>query len=633
MDYSILYLGRKKTLTRTQPPFFEDLNLAQVVDEIALTRKDYSIKEHFYSLASSKDEILYRQAALKMFESQRMYDAFIAFSDLMKKSQRYNELYEKTRGSDSALKIKGMENIVSAKYSFDANFAYMCAVLGLNDTLSSFDQGNTAAAALKRELDILTSDNAFISFKNDAEVISTKLEKMRIGITVTGKKLKITDDTETYAPNRDSVPMESIFNKDVVPSSFEAQAIELLYKASPEIFKLISDICNKYIFVRKEWVFTLADEIQVYIAYVNFMHQIQQEGYVFAYPTISSLRHIPVKNDEDDARSGYYGNGQRNPSSPYQPAGTMPDGSIHSTSVPYQGGGMYGQDGSQAFSRIPGPGDGIPGLGDGDVPAPEIKIETAPSPEDNEVIFDAKDMYDVALVLKNMSRGKRVIANDIYYTAREKFYIITGPNQGGKTTFARSMGQLIYFAMLGFKVPARSATVPFYKGIMTHFSKDESSKTGLGKLKEELTRLIPLMQTNNDDQFIILNELFTTAATYDAYRMGANALKHFIGNNCMGIYVTHIRELAVSGNVAFKMIAAGTEEMGIEPEKIENSGLPEGAIVSAAAMVDPHDENIRTFKIVRHEPATSGFSKTLVLKYHMTLSELMERMKPRKNNM
>ena len=47
MDYSILYLGRKKTLTRTQPPFFEDLNLAKVVDEIALTRKDYSIKEHF----------------------------------------------------------------------------------------------------------------------------------------------------------------------------------------------------------------------------------------------------------------------------------------------------------------------------------------------------------------------------------------------------------------------------------------------------------------------------------------------------------------------------------------------------------------------------------------------------------
>ena len=55
----------------------------------------------------------------------------------------------------------------------------------------------------------------------------------------------------------------------------------------------------------------------------------------------------------------------------------------------------------------------------------------------------------------------------------------------------------------------------------------------------------------------------------------------------MGIYVTHIRELALNGNVKFKLAAAGTEEMGIEPEKIESSGLPDGSIVSAAAMVDP----------------------------------------------
>ena len=72
--------------------------------------------------------------------------------------------YEKTRGSDSTPKIKGMENIVSAaKYSFDANFAYMCTVLGLNDTLSSFDQG-TYKAALSASLIYFTSDNAFISF-------------------------------------------------------------------------------------------------------------------------------------------------------------------------------------------------------------------------------------------------------------------------------------------------------------------------------------------------------------------------------------------------------------------------------------------------------------------------------------
>ncbi|HAP34295.1 MAG TPA: hypothetical protein DEO62_05820 [Lachnospiraceae bacterium] len=655
MDYSIFYQGRpKRDRQRTEPDFFEDLNMNQVVDAIGqYANKEVNIKPYFYQLAESKEELLYRQSAMKMVESPKMTKAFEAFTDLIRKSIRYNRLYEETNGKTLQVNNPQLQGIVSAKYSYDANFSYMCAVLGLNDALKSVAPGLPAADELKKQIASIVNDPTFSSFKADAEAISSRLERMHITINVSGNKLKINDVSDTYVDTAEAVPMKSIFENDIMPSKFEAQAIELLYGTAPDIFNQINDICQKYLNIRRNWIFTLADECQVYVSYAKFIEKLEEKGYHFTYPDLTDLKEVKEKkNDPSKSQFSQFANEKKNnASSPYNlnnpySAGNKPGfGNLANPYMAAQNpyGGMNSFNGLQnpyaanlsnpytAQSAGANPYSEAQAAGvnaDGENSAPAAQEEE--EEEIDTVLFDAHDMLDIALILKNLPLDKKVIANDLYYTGKEKFLIVTGPNQGGKTTFARSVGQLIYFTTMGLKVAASTAVVPCFKGIMTHFSKDESDETGLGKLKEELTRLIPLMQSNNRENFVILNELFTTAATYDAYRMGVNALKHFITNNCMGIYVTHIRELALNGNVKFKLAAAGTEEMGIEPEKIESSGLPDGSIVSAAAMVDPHDENVRTFKIVRHEPATSGFSKTLVQKYHMTLSELMERLKARK---
>ncbi|MBO7515972.1 MAG: hypothetical protein J6T47_10155, partial [Lachnospiraceae bacterium] len=150
---------------------------------------------------------------------------------------------------------------------------------------------------------------------------------------------------------------------------------------------------------------------------------------------------------------------------------------------------------------------------------------------------EAEGLYDLALALTSLKDGRIVVSNDFEYKMGEKFFVLTGPNQGGKTTFARSLGQLIFLTKMGLDVPARSATVPCFAGLMTHFSVEESVETGRGKLMEELVRLAPMMKINKKGSFVVINELFTTAANYDAQIMGKRVLEHFIAMDCMGIYV------------------------------------------------------------------------------------------------
>lgn len=208
----------------------------------------------------------------------------------------------------------------------------------------------------------------------------------------------------------------------------------------------------------------------------------------------------------------------------------------------------------------------------------------------------AVGLYDLALACVNRKSNEEVISNDMRYEEGDRFFVLTGPNQGGKTTFARSLGQLIYFCKMGLDVPAKEANVHYFKSILTHFSVEESVETGRGKLKEELMRLVPMMHGDNVGSFVVINELFTTAANYDACMMGKNVLEHFIEQKCRGIYVTHLRELSELNN----------------------------GVVSIRATLDEH--KMQNYRIVRGKADDTACAVNQVNKYRLTYEQLKERL-------
>jgi len=217
--------------------------------------------------------------------------------------------------------------------------------------------------------------------------------------------------------------------------------------------------------------------------------------------------------------------------------------------------------------------------------------------EDGE--FSGTEVYDLALVWKNADRIYEVVSNRFSMGKNPAFFVVTGPNQGGKTTFARSVGQAVYFSLMGLAANASELCTPMFRGISTHFETEESMESNSGKLKEEINRLLPMLtRIQNKNHFVILNELFTTATTHDAMVMGRKVMENFLERDCHGIYVTHIQELA--------------EETD--------------AIISLVAQLAPGEEGRRTYRILPMAAQGHGYSDVLVKKFNLTYEEIVRRL-------
>ena len=155
--------------------------------------------------------------------------------------------------------------------------------------------------------------------------------------------------------------------------------------------------------------------------------------------------------------------------------------------------------------------------------------------DENKVIFEAYNLYHPFL-------DETAVKNDFLIKDHD-YYIITGANMAGKSTFLRTLGINYILAMMGMPVFADSLKISQFN-LFTSMRTTDDLTHGISYFNAELLRLRQLISSLNGPTLIILDEILKGTNSLDKLNGSRLFLEYISEKDVTGVIATHDLELS-----------------------------------------------------------------------------------------
>lgn len=229
--------------------------------------------------------------------------------------------------------------------------------------------------------------------------------------------------------------------------------------------------------------------------------------------------------------------------------------------------------------------------------------------------LDAKGVFDLSFYTQMVSSDPmgslkdKIITNDCRMDDDGRFFVLTGANNGGKTTYTRAIGIIQVMAQAGIYVPCTSCEISPVDFIYTHFPKEEEVGLNTSRFTQECKQFKVTVDNATRYSMLLLNESIQSTTPTECVFIATELTKIFRCIGVRGVYATHLLELAKN-----------LDKLNAEVEG-------DTKLVSIVTTVDTTADNKRLYRIIRSAPQEFGYAQTIYKKFGVSFEEVQKRMK------
>lgn len=235
-------------------------------------------------------------------------------------------------------------------------------------------------------------------------------------------------------------------------------------------------------------------------------------------------------------------------------------------------------------------------------------------------VFEVDDNFNVNLALHLARRepgqalAGRVVVNDVAMGDAGRIFVLTGPNQGGKTTYMQAVGLTQVLAQAGLYVPGSRACISPADNIFTHYPVEERLESGTGRFGDEAQRLQAIFDHITADSLVLLNESLSSTAAGESLYLAQDLVRVLRLAGVRAIYATHLHELALEAEQINATTAGASRVISMVASRIEAAeGDGETAVGHAPR---------RSFKVVAGAPMGRSYARELATRYGVSYEQL-----------